>query len=91
MTIMTIFAIGALMQKRVDVDTPEGLAAAVEWQQSLIASLRDQGRWVVPRSGSVIVFDKVNKVAIRVLGLAPETSIQKVMTAMGWKWEDRAK
>lgn len=73
-----------------DVDTKEGLARAVEWMERHVAMFNDQGRWVIPRSGSIIVIDKVNKQAIRVLGLRPETSTQKVFEAMGWKWVDRA-
>lgn len=72
-----------------DVDTPEGLAAAIEWQKQMIEHCSDQARWIVPRSSSIIVIDKTNKRAIRVLGAKPETSIQKVFEAMGWQWIDK--
>lgn len=74
---------------RWNVDTPEGLIAATHWQSNTIEHIRDQGRWVVPRSGSVIVIDKTNKQAIRVFGLLPEPSIKKVFEAMGWTWVDK--
>ena len=77
------------MKPNMDINTPEGMAAAVEWQQAHVDRLTDQGRWVVPRSGSIIVIDKMNKQAIRVAGLAPEPAIRRVFEAMGWQWIDR--
>lgn len=73
-----------------NVDTPDGLANAVEWMKDHVALIADQGRWVIPRSGSIVVIDHKNKQAIRVLGLLPEPSTQKVFEAMGWKWIDKA-
>lgn len=73
-----------------NVDTPEGLKEAVKWQEGHVKLFADQGRWIVPRSGSIIVIDAKNKTATRVLGMAPETSIAKVFNAMGWTWVDRA-
>jgi hypothetical protein len=73
-----------------DVDTPEGLANAVRWTEQFIHTLADGAIWAVPRSGSIIRIDKTNKRATRLFGLAPETSIEKVFTAMGWTWEDEA-
>lgn len=73
-----------------NVDSPEGLRRAVEWMRRHVELFNDQGRWIIPRSGSVVVIDKANKQAIRVLGLAPEPSTQKVFEAMGWTWVDKA-
>jgi hypothetical protein len=74
-----------------DVDTPEGLANAVRWmEEQFLPQLADGGKWTVPRSCSIIQVDKRNKRAVRLFGLAPEPSIQKVFEAMGWTWEDRA-
>jgi len=74
-----------------NLDTAEGMANAVEWQRRQFALLRDQGRWLVPRSGSVIVVDQVNKRAICVLSMmGPETSIRRVVEAMGWTYIDKA-
>ncbi len=74
----------------VNVDTPEGLAVAVEWMTEFVKLFNDQGRWIIPRSGSIVVIDNANKQAILVLSMAPETSTKKVFEAMGWKWIDRA-
>lgn len=73
-----------------DVDTPEGLANAKAWMEQFVGTLSDEAIWGVPRSGSIIRVDKRNKRAIRLFGLSPETSTQKVFEAMGWTWEDRA-
>lgn len=73
-----------------DVDTPEGMANAIEWTANLLDGLADGATWAVPRSGSIIRIDKQNRRATRLFGLAPETSIQKVFEAMGWTWEDEA-
>lgn len=75
-----------------NINTAEGMANAVEWQRRQFALLRDQGRWIVPRSGSVIVVDQVNKQAILVTAMLPEDgSIKRVVEAMGWTWIDRSK
>lgn len=58
-----------------NIDTAEGMANAVERQRKQFALLRDQGRWLVPRSGSVIVVDQANKRAIRVLAMADDPTI----------------
>lgn len=72
-----------------DVDTPEGLANATAWMRPFLDRLADGAIWHVPRSGSIIQIHKSKKRAVRLFGLAPETSIQKVFEAMGWTWEDR--
>lgn len=72
-----------------NVDTPEGLANAVERMTRHVSLLADQARWVM-RSGSVVVVDKANKRMIRVLGQKPEPSTQAVLKAMGWQWIDKA-
>lgn len=73
-----------------NINTPAGLAQAVKWQQDHIARVVDNGRWVVPRSGSIIVICHGTKEAVRVAGLFPEPDIEKVFKAMGWKWIDKA-
>lgn len=73
-----------------NTDTPEGLANAVTWMRTFVDTLADQARWAIPRSGSVVVIDKTNKQAIRVLGLLPEPSTKAVFEAMGWAWIDKA-
>lgn len=73
-----------------DVDTPHGLARAREWMERQVALIANGGSWIIPRSMSVIVIDKVHKKATRMMGMLPETSTRKVFEAMGWTWEDKA-
>ena len=72
-----------------DINTASGMANAVEWQRRQFGLLRDQGRWIGPRSGSVIVVDQVNQQAILVLKMTDDESIRRVVEAMGWTWVDR--
>jgi hypothetical protein len=51
--------------------TPEALARAIEQH---VEQYGEQARWIIPPSGSVVVIDRKNRHAIRVLGLMPETS-----------------
>ena len=73
-----------------NTDTTDGLANAVAWMTKHVAMLADQGTWIVPRSGSIVVIDKKNKRATRTIGLLPEPSTQQVFEAMGWTWIDKA-
>lgn len=75
---------------RWDVDTPEGLASAVEWMRRHFEESIDNARWVIPRSMSVCVIVQTNKCVIRVAGTMPEPSVRKVLHAIGWKWIEQA-
>jgi hypothetical protein len=76
-----------------DVDTKEGMARAKEWMERHVHLCADQARWIIPRSGSIVVIDKKNKTAILVLSMMPrvEDVTKRVFEAIGWKWEDRTK
>jgi len=67
-----------------NIDTPEGMAAAVAQQEQMISTICDGGRWVVPRTGSIYMLDQKNKCVKRVLGLVREPDIARVFRAMGW-------
>ena len=43
------------------------------------------GTWAVPRSGTIIRFDKTNKKARVIHQMSPDTSIERVLEAMGWE------
>lgn len=66
-----------------DIDTPEGMENAKRWQESLIAKVADGATWTVPRSGSIITFDKKNKVAT-ITSLMGDESIVRVFKEIGW-------
>lgn len=68
-----------------DLDTPEGMANAVEWQTRMVSVLKQGGRWIVPRSGSIYEIDHEGKRARRITGFVPEPTITRVFEAMGWK------
>lgn len=68
-----------------DVHTPKGMAQAKAWTQSLINTLNDGGTWMVPRSGTIITFDKTNKKAQVTHQMIPDISIELVLEALGWE------
>lgn len=68
-----------------DISTKEGMANSIEWQRRQFALLKDGGSWIVPRSGSIITVDHVNKTATK-SGEFKEDTIRRVIEAMGWTW-----
>ncbi len=68
-----------------DLDTKQGMVNAIMWTKQLINSLNDGGKWVVPRSGTIVTFDKKRQVATVDAPFMSDPSITKVLTAMGWK------
>lgn len=71
-----------------NIDTTDGMANAVAWQERHVALLGQGGRWIVPRSGTVYEIDHANKTARRCFGFRPEPTIERVFEAMGWKVVD---
>lgn len=67
-----------------DLDTKDGMAQAVDWTERLFASLKDGGRWIVPRSGTTVTVDHDTHTATIKAGYAPDPSIERVVRAMGW-------
>lgn len=65
-----------------DLDTPEGMANAVAWQEQLVETLEEGGRWGVPRSGAVYTVYPSKKVAVRIVH---EEEIDRVFNVMGWQ------
>lgn len=68
-----------------DINTKQGMAAAKAWMQNLVDMVKDGGMWAVPRSGTIIRFDKTNKKAIVTHQMTPDISIERVLEAMGWE------
>lgn len=68
-----------------NIHTPEGMRQAQAWTQNLINSLKDGGSWLVPRSGTIIVFDKSRKKATVTYQSVPDVSIEHVLETMGWE------
>jgi hypothetical protein len=68
-----------------NIHQPQGMAEAKAWTQNLIDNINDGGVWMVPRSGTIIKFDKVNKKALVTHQLMPDISIEMILEAMGWE------
>ena len=68
-----------------DITRPQGMAEAKAWTQQLIDNIKDGGVWMVPRSGTIIKFDKVNKKALVTHQLMPDISIEMILEALGWE------
>ena len=68
-----------------DIHTQRGMAEAKAWTQQLIDNIKDGGVWMVPRSGTIIKFDKVNKKALVTHQLMPDISIEMILEALGWE------
>lgn len=67
-----------------NLNTEEGMEAAIQWQQNLIDTVKDGGSWAVPRSGTIITFDKGTRTAVFTLKGIPEPDIKRVLERMGW-------
>lgn len=68
-----------------DIHTKQGMTEAKAWTQNLIDTLNDGGVWAVPRSGTIIKFDKVNKKARVTHQMIPDISIEMILEALGWE------
>lgn len=68
-----------------DITKSQGMAEAKAWTQNLINNLKDGGQWIVPRSGTAIIFDKVNKKALVTHQLMPDIGIEMVLESLGWE------
>lgn len=63
-----------------DLDTPEGMKAAVEWTNRTMSTLSLGGTWFVPRSSSTIT-----KTGFKTCTVTNcEACIIKVLKAGGW-------
>lgn len=72
-----------------DLDTPEGMTNAVQWNNKQLARVTDGGIWIVPRSGLIVrVVDGMRKVASIREGHTPDPSVRRVMVAAGWTVQD---
>jgi len=68
-----------------DLDTKQGMVNAIIWTKKLIEQLNDGGKWVVPRSGTIVTFDKKKQIATVNAPFARDPSVTRVLEAMGWK------
>ena len=67
-----------------DLDTDEGMKNAIEWTTNLFENMSEGGRWLVPRSETLVCVYPKHKTAEIYEGTAPDPSIARVIKAMGW-------
>ena len=67
-----------------DIDTHEGMANSVKWTEELFSKMKEGGRWLVPRSGTLVAVYPKHKAVEIYEGEAPDPSIERVIKAMGW-------
>jgi hypothetical protein len=68
-----------------DLNTKEGMVNAMLWTKQLVNNIRDGGKWLIPRSGTVVTFDKKKQIATVDAPFGTDTSVTRVLKAMGWK------
>ena len=71
-----------------DLDTPLGVAQAVNWLVGFLKHIKDGGTWLIPRSGTAYEVRHSEKVAVKVMQMLPDPSLDKVFRAAGWKVVD---
>jgi len=68
-----------------DIDTEEGMSNAVQWLQYNFSVIKTGGKWVIPRSGTIVTVDHPNKTAYILAGHTPEPDTERVIKHMGWE------
>lgn len=67
-----------------DLSTTEGMNNAIAWTRKCFDQIKDGGRWIVPRSCTVVHINHTDKIAYITPGIVPDPSIKRVIEAMGW-------
>lgn len=76
------------MEHTLNIDTPEGMAAAVAWQRKWNSGINEGGAWIVPNIGAIIRIHHSIKTAEVISSLFPiPPHYQRVFEAMGWTWK----
>lgn len=70
-----------------DLKTEEGMANAKAWTEKVLTALTDGGRWIVPRSLTVVIAYPSRKAVQIQDGVVPDDSIRDVIRALGWEIE----
>ena len=73
--------------KKYDLKTEEGMANAKAWTEKVLTTLTDGGRWIVPRSLTVVIAYPSRKAVQIQDGVVPDDSIRDVIRALGWEVE----
>lgn len=73
-----------------NLDTKEGMAAAVAWTNNHLRLLKDGGVWFVPRSGTQVLILSHEKRSCMITCTVPDPSIERVLRAAGWTVNGKA-
>lgn len=73
-----------------NLNTKEGMRAAVAWTNNCMGMLKDGGVWIVPRSGTQVLVLSCQKRHCLVTCTVPDPSIERVLRAAGWTVNDKA-
>lgn len=68
-----------------DLNTKQGMENAVAWTRRMFEMINDGGKWVVPRSGTIVTIYRAEKAVSIEQGFMPDDCIEQVIKAMGWK------
>lgn len=67
-----------------DLDTTEGMKNAIAWTENLFKNAKHGAKWFVPRSETLVCIYPKHKTVEIYEGSRPDTSIERVIKAMGW-------
>jgi len=76
------------LESNFDLDTKEGVTNSIAWLNGFLSRIREDGCWMVPRSGTVYTIRHSDKTAIKLMGHLPDASLDIVFRAAGWKVVD---
>lgn len=68
-----------------DLDTPDGMANAVDWVNNCLSRLCDNGVWAVPRSLTLVTVHSHSERTCSVFSGRHDPSIKRVLRAAGWR------
>lgn len=67
-----------------DLNTEEGLDNAAAWVNRLLPMISENGRWVIPRSGTVVTVLSHDDKHVSVSSLEGEPGLKLVLDRAGW-------
>lgn len=67
-----------------NIDTEQGMQEAVQWMHNHLITLKEGGKWVIPRSGMVVTLDNWERREVTLHGPLDYSTVE-VLEAGGWK------
>jgi hypothetical protein len=80
-----------LVLMTIDIETPDGMAWAVAWQNQMVRKIKDGGTWLIPSSQTIITVNiTAKKATFLAKGIAAQADrVKQVFLAMGWMVVER--